>query len=179
MAQPTRALGSHTPRDANRARLHLVPSEIPGREPATTTSPARTVTALRAVLLVAGWVALAVQWVPGLGFVRLILVFGFVLIVPGAAVVMRMPLVNRAEQAALAIGISAAVAIPVSEAFAFAHAWSAKAVLATLAVFATTIVVARRPRPAMRHQEWRPLHGPYPLPTRLSTSTPSPLRRTS
>lgn len=145
--------------------LHLVPQ--PGGEPRSDRRLRSRRTALRIMLVAVGWLAVAAIVVPFPSPVRPALLFGFVLLVPGAAVVLRLPSVDRVEQTMLAVALSAAVAIAVSEAFAFLHAWSPARVVTTLAIATTILVGAQRFRRARSKPDWRPLHGPYPLPPEL------------
>jgi hypothetical protein len=93
-----------------------------------------------------------------------VLVFGFVLLAPGAAIAVRLPLTSMVEKAMVALALSVAIAIPVSEGFAFAHSWSPSAVLATLAALTSVLALARRkPAAAATRGDWRPIYGPYPL----------------
>jgi hypothetical protein len=111
-----------------------------------------------------GWLALVAQWAAVLGPVRPVLVFGFVLVAPGAAIAVRLPLTGLVEKAMVSLALSVALAIAASEVFAFAHSWSPAAVLAVLAALTTALTLVRRkPAVAAERSEWRPIYGPYPL----------------
>lgn len=127
--------------------------------------------AVKIGLIASGWLAFAAQWITGLGPVRPALTFAFVLLVPGAAIVHRMRLTSWVERLALTIGMSVAIAIPVSETYALAHDWSPAVVLATLTAITTTVTVMPRHARSTVRTEWRPLYGPHPitLPTRRAS----------
>lgn len=149
-------------RDGSRPALRLITGTA-GEPTRDRLAPKRALLS-GAALVAAGCLALLAQGVPQLSPVRPVLAFGFVLFAPGAAVVLRLPLVSRLERLAVTIGLSVAIAIPVSEAYAFAHAWSATAVLATLTgITAAVVAVRQRPAKAATRTEWRPLYGPYPI----------------
>lgn len=105
-------------------------------------------------LMAAGWLALAVQWLPTTTPLRPVLVFGFTLLGPGAAVVMLLPLVDRLERLMLSLAASVALGIVVSEALALAHMASSKTSIAILAGITTILVIARLIRSRSRSHRW-------------------------
>lgn len=64
---------------------------------------------------------------------RAVIVAGFVLLVPGAALLPLLPRLGRTQRAVVTVIVSAAAAAVVSEALAIARLWSAPAVLLALA----------------------------------------------
>ncbi len=104
-------------------------------------SPNRWPAVSRAVLVAVSVAAVAVQWLPA-GPLRPVAVFGFTLVVPGAAVVLLLPLVDAIERITLSIGLSVALATVVDEALSMAGAASAKTSMLILAGLSCALVAA-------------------------------------
>lgn len=139
--------------------------------------PGRWIWAIRAVLVVSGWVALGVQWLPAGSPVRPVVLFAFVLVAPGASIVLLLPLVDRLERFMVSLGLSASLGIIVSEAFALLHAASAKSTVAALAGLTTVMVAAGALRRRPERKVWLPAHGPVPLPGTLRVVPSAPASR--
>lgn len=154
------------PRATSR-RLRLV-VDAPDRR------PGRWSWVVRGVLVVAGWVALGVQWLPAGSPVRPVALFAFVLVAPGASIVLLLPLVDRLERFMVSLGLSASLGIIVSEAFALLHAASAKSTVAVLAGLTTVMVAAGGLRRRRERTVWLPAHGPVPLPGTLRVVRSAP-----
>jgi len=106
-------------------------------------------TAASSALAVAGWLVLALTLLADQP-VRTIVVFVFVLIGPGIAVIRLLPLRDRLERAVLALALGMSLAALVAEAVAIAHILRPTLALAILAGLCTVAAVAEMAQAAKR-----------------------------
>jgi uncharacterized membrane protein len=106
-------------------------------------------TAVSSALAVAGWLVLAVTLLAGQP-IRTIVVFAFVLIGPGIAIIRLLPLRDPLEQAVLALALGMSLAALVAEAVAIAHVLRPTLALAILAGVCTVAAVAEMAQAAKR-----------------------------
>lgn len=139
--------------------------------------PGRWIWVIRAVLIVSGWAALGVQWLPAGSPIRPVVLFAFVFVAPGASVVLLLPIVDRLERLMVSLGLSASLGIVVSEAFALLHAASARSTVAVLAGLTTVMVGVGAFRRRPERKVWLPAHGPVPLPGTLRVVPSAPASR--
>jgi uncharacterized membrane protein len=109
----------------------------------------RPVTWPSVTLAVSGWVALAATWLPAGSGVRSVAVAIFLLSCPGTALVRRFwPGKDRLERAVLAVALSIAVSVLVTEAQTFAGLWQPRWSIAILALLTTVLATVAVQPPA-------------------------------
>lgn len=94
------------------------------------------------LLAASGWLALAVTAFAGPGGFRFVIVCGFALVCPGAAVVRLLPLREVPERAVLAVAVGASLAALVAQVTAIRHILNPAVALAALAALCTAAAAA-------------------------------------
>jgi hypothetical protein len=95
-------------------------------------------------LAVAGWVALVATFLPDRNPVRVVAVWGFLCVVPGAALNLRLRLSDGLERTVVAVATSLGAAAIVSTALVLVGWGSARGTVAILAVISTALVLSER-----------------------------------
>ncbi len=106
-------------------------------------------TPVSSALAVVGWLVLAVTFLVGQP-VRTIVVFAFVLIGPGIAIIRLLPLRDPLEQAVIALALGMSLAALVAEAVAIAHVLRPTLALAILAAMCTVAALTEMTQAAKR-----------------------------
>jgi uncharacterized membrane protein len=99
--------------------------------------------ALSLLLAVSGWIVLGLVIAHAPATTRIIAVFGFILVCPGAALVRLLPLRDLLERAVLSVAIGLSLAALTGEAAALGRPAQARLVLIVLASVCTAAALAK------------------------------------
>jgi uncharacterized membrane protein len=98
--------------------------------------------AIALVLAASGWLVLGITVLTGQPLIRAPMVFAFVFVCPGLAVVRLLPLRDRLEQAVLAVALGLSLTALAAEGVAISHILSPALVLVALASLCTAAAAA-------------------------------------